>query len=63
RPDVRLYQLALDRLGFNLAADGRFGRLTALSTRHFQAAHGLAVDGEAGPQTKIALLRALAGQH
>ena len=61
RADVWLYQLGLDRIGYHLVADGRFGPLTRLSTMHFQAAHGLAVDGLAGPHTKAALLRALAG--
>lgn len=61
RADVWLYQLGLDRVGYHLGADGRFGPLTRLSTMHFQAAHGLSVDGLAGPHTKAALLRALAG--
>ena len=63
RADVRLYQLALDRVGYHLAADGRFGRHTRLATMHFQAAHRLVVDGLAGPHTKSALLRALAARH
>ena len=63
RADVRLYQLALDRVGYHLAADGRFGRHTRLATMHFQAAHRLVVDGLAGPHTKAALLRALAALH
>jgi hypothetical protein len=59
RPDVRLYQLALQRLGFRLAADGRFGPVTAMTTMHFQAGHGLLVDGRVGPQTRAAIVRAL----
>ena len=59
RQDVRLYQIALQRLGYRLAADGRFGPVTALTTMRFQAAHGLLVDGRVGPQTRAAIVRAL----
>jgi peptidoglycan hydrolase-like protein with peptidoglycan-binding domain len=31
--------------------DGRYGRLTERAVRRFQAAHGLRIDGAAGPQT------------
>ena len=63
RTDVRLYQLALDRVGYHLVVDGRFGRHTRLATMHFQAAHRLVVDGLAGPHTKGTLLRALTARH
>jgi resuscitation-promoting factor RpfA len=58
RADVLLYQIALQRLGFQLAADGRFGPVTAATTMHFQAAHGLMVDGRVGSQTRAAIIRA-----
>ena len=63
RADVRLYQSALDRVGYHLAVDGRFGRHTRMCTMHFQAAHRLVVDGLAGPHTQAALLRDLAARH
>ncbi|MGZ4618038.1 MAG: transglycosylase family protein [Frankiaceae bacterium] len=59
RQDVRLYQISLQRLGYRLAADGRFGPVTALTTMRFQAAHALLVDGRVGPQTRAAIPRAL----
>ena len=60
RADVRRYQLALDRVGYHLVVDGKFGRHTRLATMHFQAKHRLVVDGLAGPRTNAALMRAVA---
>ena len=59
RQDVRLYQIALQRLGYRLAADGRFGPVTALTTCVSRPPTRLLVDGRVGPQTRAAILRAL----
>lgn len=49
---VRALQRRLALRGYDPGPiDGRFGVLTARAVRHFQAAHGLPVDGIAGPQT------------
>jgi peptidoglycan hydrolase-like protein with peptidoglycan-binding domain/tetratricopeptide (TPR) repeat protein len=49
---VRGLQRELRRYGFDPGPiDGRYGPLTEGAVRHFQAAHGLRVDGIAGRQT------------
>ena len=49
---VRTLQRRLARRGYDPGPiDGRFGVLTARAVRHFQAAHGLPVNGIAGPHT------------
>lgn len=63
--DVKELQEALIRLGYDLGrwgADGDFGDCTEMAVRRFQAQNGLAVDGEAGPQTIQALRAVLAAQ-
>jgi peptidoglycan hydrolase-like protein with peptidoglycan-binding domain len=40
--------------------DGKFGKMTAAAVRAFQRAHGLAVDGWAGPKTIMRMKAALA---
>ncbi len=53
---VRALQLRLARAGDRPGSiDGRYGPLTEQAVRRFQAAHGLAVDGIAGPLTLAAL--------
>jgi Putative peptidoglycan binding domain len=52
---VRHLQRALRRDGQQVAVDGQFGRQTWLAVRSAQRAHGLNVDGIAGPQTRAAL--------
>lgn len=49
--DVRQLQLALQKAGFNLEADGIFGRATEAAVRQFQERKGLLVDGIAGSAT------------
>lgn len=48
-------QTLLNAAGFPVTADGNFGPLTYAAVRSFQASHGLAVDGVAGPDTFSAL--------
>ena len=53
---VRALQLRLAEVGAGLGAvDGRYGPLTEQAVARFQAAHGLVVDGIAGPVTLAAL--------
>jgi cell wall-associated NlpC family hydrolase len=53
---VRWLQRRLQLHGFDPGpADGMFGPRTEAAIRAFQAAHGLEVDGVAGPETKQAL--------
>jgi hypothetical protein len=54
--DVRILQRALNRAGFKLQEDGRYGRGTASAVRDFQAKSGLKRDGTAGPETLRKLL-------
>lgn len=44
-----------------LMADGNYGRMTRNAVRSFQRAHGLPVDGIAGPMTNTAVEKSLAG--
>lgn len=61
---VRELQESLNKLGYRdaqgnaLKPDGDFGKHTEESVRSFQKAHGLTVDGEAGPKTLQALKQA-----
>ncbi len=56
--DVRVLQGWLTRLGFDVAVDGRFGRLTAGAVRRFEQRHRPAVDGRVG-RADAAAMRAL----
>jgi peptidoglycan hydrolase-like protein with peptidoglycan-binding domain len=51
-------QTALDNLGYDIAADMKFGAETDRTIREFQAAQGLEVDGIVGPLTSAALVEA-----
>jgi lysozyme len=48
---VQELQTSLTNLGFPLVADGQFGAQTESAVKAFQKAHGLNVDGVAGPFT------------
>lgn len=49
--DVKLWQNFLILQGFNVKADGDFGRNTEKATRNFQAKHNLKADGAVGKNT------------
>ncbi len=50
-PNVSLFQQALDRLGFALACDGKFGPITEEAVKQCQQSKGLQPDGKVGPLT------------
>lgn len=54
--DVRPIQYLLNEHGATLDPDGVFGPATDAAVRDFQAAQGLAVDGEVGDETWPALI-------
>ncbi len=55
-PAVQDLQQLLKTWGlYSSNADGKFGPITAAAVRKFQQAHGLEVDGWAGPQTMAAM--------
>lgn len=61
--DVKAMQENLIALGYDCGkwgADGEFGDATELALRAFQADHGCGVDGEYGPESHAAMLKALA---
>ena len=49
--DVMALQLLLKHFGYNLKADGIFGRLTENAVEDFQIVHMIDIDGIIGPQT------------
>jgi len=58
-PAVRRWQELLDSIGYELATDGWFGKVTDRETREAQAAFGVKVDGIVGPKTMDAAHDAL----
>lgn len=61
--DVKELQEALIKLGYNLGkwgADGDFGDATELALEEFQKDNSLDVDGEYGPKSHAAMVKALA---
>ena len=62
--DVKELQRMLIELGYSCGswgADGEFGDATELAVRKFQKEHRCEVDGEVGPETLDALVKALGG--
>ena len=58
--DVLTLQRDLIAAGYDpIYLDGQYGPLTARAVRGFQQDNGLVVDGEVGPDTHVALRRAL----
>jgi N-acetylmuramoyl-L-alanine amidase len=53
--DVRLVQIALNAVGFELLVDGDFGPATDRAVREFQNRARLVADGKVGDQTQAAL--------
>lgn len=61
--DVKTMQENLIALGYDCGkwgADGEFGDATEFALRAFQSDHGCGVDGEYGPESHAAMLKALA---
>jgi cell wall-associated NlpC family hydrolase len=52
---IRAWWVVPVQRALNVAPDGLYGPQTRLAVRHFQARHGLTVDGVVGPQTLRAL--------
>ena len=50
-PSVSVLQQYLNKFGYNVSVDGRFGRETYYAVRMFQREQGLRVDGIVGPKT------------
>jgi len=50
-PSVKNLQKALQKLGYDLEADGIYGKNTTRAVRRFQKKNQLTVDGDAGPET------------
>jgi len=53
--DVKLVQDALTKAGYKVKADGKFGHDTQKAVEDLQKKNKIDVDGEIGPQTRIAL--------
>lgn len=64
--DVKLMQEYLLKLGYDLGkwgADADFGDCTEIALKAFQKAAGVAVDGQCGPVTTAALLKAVEAEQ
>lgn len=55
--DVVQLQEILNKFGYGLATDGKFGPKTQEAVKAYQAEHGLIVDGKVGPKTWAELLK------
>ena len=49
--EVRAWQAQMNKIGYPIAVDGRYGPQSAAAARRLQAAKGILVDGILGPQT------------
>lgn len=56
--DVKQLQEALNSLGYDLSADGKFGKATYQAVMAFQRAAGIQIDGIVGPETLAELEKA-----
>lgn len=61
--DVKTLQKNLAKLGYDLKADGTFGKNTEKAVKIFQKAHGLSVDGIVGKETSQAIKNAVKEQN
>jgi len=55
--DVKKLQELLNKYGFKLSVDGKFGQNTEKAVKEFQTKNGLKSDGKVGPNTWDALLK------
>jgi peptidoglycan hydrolase-like protein with peptidoglycan-binding domain len=56
--DVKLVQTALNNNGYNLVADGIYGKKTQAAVKDYQSKNGLSADGIVGPKTVAKLIPA-----
>ena len=56
---IEWLQTSLNKLGAEIAVDGKYGSGTQEAVKKFQSEHGLTADGWAGVQTQAAILDAL----
>jgi peptidoglycan hydrolase-like protein with peptidoglycan-binding domain len=56
--DVKLVQTALNNNGYNLVADGIYGKKTQAAVKDYQSKNGLSADGVVGPKTAAKLVPA-----
>ncbi|KLL10292.1 transglycosylase family protein [Protofrankia coriariae] len=54
RSDVRTWQRQMNRLGYRIRIDGRYGPQSAFAATLLQGSRGLQVDGICGPRTRAA---------
>lgn len=62
-PQVQAAQEQLNKLGYNLDADGKYGNATYAAVRDFQSRAGLPIDGSIGAHTQHAMDDVAAGHR